>query len=202
MMDALFAVRERWPDDAPWAEHGLERGAYGVVTLHRPSNVDEPERLASLVDGLRRVAGRLPLIWPVHPRTNKQLRDSWNGDGSRLSLIEPVGYRVMTALVAGAAVVITDSGGLQEETTALGVPCVTVRESTERPITISEGTNRLVNWPPTAAAIEAAVNSALAQGCGPGSRAGVPAGWDGCAAIRIVEALERFKGGLGVSPSL
>ncbi len=189
MMDALFATRARWAADAPWEGHGLARHHYGLVTLHRPSNVDDPDHLAQVVDGLRAVAEELPLLWPVHPRTRKTLNGRVATDGERLRLIEPVGYREMTGLTEGAAVVVTDSGGLQEETTALGVPCVTLRATTERPVTISEGTNRLV-WPPRAEALRAAVAAARTAGPGPGSRSGRPAGWDGRAAERVVAALE------------
>ncbi len=190
MMDALFAIRVRAATETPWASHGLVRGSYGLVTLHRPSNVDDPGRLGALLVGLRRVAVDLPLLWPVHPRTRRTLDQLVDGPLDPITLVEPVGYREMTGLLDGAAVVVTDSGGLQEESTALGVPCVTVRESTERPVTVTEGTNRMVPWPPSAAGLLATVAAARAAGRGPGSRSGIPAGWDGRAAERIVEALE------------
>lgn len=190
MMDALFAVRARAATDTPWAEHGLEPGRYGLVTLHRPSNVDHPDQLGPLLEGLRSVATDLPLLWPVHPRTRRTLDAMGAAELDGIMLVPPAGYREMTGLLDGAAVVVTDSGGLQEESTALGVPCVTIRESTERPVTVTEGTNRMVPWPPTSAGLTATVAAALAAGRGPGSRAGMPAGWDGRAAERIVAAME------------
>ena len=192
MMDALFAVQARGTGDHPWREHGLERGGYGLVTLHRPSNVDQRDRLAALLEGLGRVAEELPLLWPCHPRARAAMERFELEVPRGLILMTPVGYRRMTALLDGAAVVITDSGGLQEESTALGVPCVTLRESTERPVTVSEGTNRMVPWPPTVDGMLATVAAARSAGRSEGSRGtGRPAGWDGRAASRIVDAMER-----------
>jgi UDP-N-acetylglucosamine 2-epimerase (non-hydrolysing) len=193
MIDSLFATLARASTDTPWRRFGLEREAYGLVTLHRPSNVDDPGPLMVLVEALRMVSVDLPLLWPVHPRTRRQLDLLSLDTGNRLQLIDPVGYRDMTCLQAGARVVITDSGGLQEESTALGVPCVTLRESTERPITVTEGTNRLAPWPLTAAGIVQTVRDAVAAGRGSGSRSGRPDGWDGRAAPRVVRALEEAK---------
>ncbi len=191
MMDALFDVQARAAADAPWAALDFRRDGYGLVTLHRPSNVDDAERLASLLEGLGRVAGSLPLVWPRHPRTRQAMERFGLSAPDGLRIIDPVGYRQMTAWLDGAAVVITDSGGLQEESTALGVPCVTLRESTERPVTVTEGTNRMLPWPPTAEGLLATVAAARAAGRGAGSRgSGRPAGWDGRAAERIVDAME------------
>lgn len=191
MMDALFAVQARGAGDHPWLEHGLARDGYGLVTLHRPSNVDDRDSLANLLEGLGAVARELPLVWPRHPRTRAAMERFGLEAPAGLRIIAPVGYRRMTALLDGAAVVITDSGGLQEESTALGVPCVTLRESTERPVTVTEGTNRMLPWPPTAAGILATVAAARRTGRTGGSRgSGRPAGWDGRAASRIVEAME------------
>ena len=190
MIDSLFATVERARSEAPWRKHGHERGGYGLVTLHRPSNVDASDRLAALIAGLGRVATTVPLIWPVHPRARARLADLGIEMPAGLRLIDPLGYREMAGMLDGADVVITDSGGLQEESTALGVPCVTLRESTERPITVTEGTNRMVPWPPTAAGIIATVSAARAMGRGPGSTVGRPHGWDGHAALRITQALE------------
>ncbi len=189
MIDSLFATVNRARESAPWTSLGVTPGAYGLVTLHRPSNVDVPERLEALIGGLGTLASELPLIWPVHPRARARLSDLGIAIPAGLRLVAPLGYRDMAGMLDGAAVVITDSGGLQEETTALGVPCVTLRESTERPITVTEGTNRMVPWPPTAAGIVDTVRTARAAGRGPGSRAGRPAGWDGEAARRIVQAM-------------
>lgn len=191
MIDSLFATVARARADAPWREHGMQQNGYGLVTLHRPSNVDDPARLADLVRGLGGVSQQVPLIWPVHPRTRGRLDALGIAIPPLLTLTEPLGYCEMAGMLYGAAVVITDSGGLQEESTALGVPCVTLRESTERPITVIEGTNRMVPWPPTAEGIMETVTAALGSGRGPGSRSGQPAGWDGAAADRIVDALEQ-----------
>ncbi|HTL96937.1 MAG TPA: UDP-N-acetylglucosamine 2-epimerase (non-hydrolyzing) [Gemmatimonadaceae bacterium] len=151
-----------------------------VVTLHRPSNVDEPRRLAGIADALRDLSRDYAVVFPAHPRTQQRLRDAGIDLGA-VKLMEPVGYAEMLDLVQGAHVVVTDSGGLQEETTALGVPCLTVRENTERPITITEGTNRLV---PDPAALAAAVRSVRRTGA---TRR--PEGWDGKAGERIAAAL-------------
>ena len=151
-----------------------------AVTLHRPSNVDDPQRMRVIAHALRLIAKERPVIFPVHPRTAQRLRDdAISFDGVRL--LEPLRYMEMLELVDGAFAVITDSGGLQEETTALGVPCFTVRPNTERPITISEGTNQLVLDPST---LPDLVRSATRTGS---SRR--PEGWDGHAAERIIEAL-------------
>jgi UDP-N-acetylglucosamine 2-epimerase (non-hydrolysing) len=151
-----------------------------VVTLHRPSNVDEPARLAAIAAALREVADERRVVFPVHPRTRKRLCDAGLELGC-VTVLEPVAYLEMLDLVAGAYAVITDSGGLQEETTALGVPCLTVRENTERPVTITEGTNRLV---PDPRDLPAAVRS-LRRSAAPR----VPEGWDGHAGERIVRTL-------------
>ena len=169
---------------------GVERGGYVLVTLHRPSNVDDPGALRVILDALAEMAAERPVVLPIHPRTLKNARAfGYDTLLERLRVVEPVGYREMLSLTDGAAVVLTDSGGLQEETTVLGVPCVTLRAQTERPTTVSEGTNRLAPWPLTAAGITAAAAAAIAKGrCGVGER--VPEGWDGGTAKRIVAALE------------
>ncbi len=197
MMDALFDVRGRHAGDAPWEALGLTRQAYGLVTLHRPSNVDDPSIMAALLHALDRLSHDLPLVWPMHPRAKHAIARDGHTLPAGLQLIEPVGYRAMTAWLDGAKVVVTDSGGLQEESTALGVPCVTVRASTERPITVLEGTNRMVAWPPTAEGVHDAVDAAIGVGRSAGSRAlSKPAGWDGHTAARIVDALEHSPASL------
>ena len=168
---------------------GMRRGEYVAATLHRPSNVDEPESLGVLVEALTRVSRELPVVLPLHPRTREKLdRFGLAATAAPLRLLEPVGYTEMISLTDGAAVVLTDSGGLQEETTALGVPCVTLREQTERPVTITEGTNRMAPWPLTVDGIVRAFQDARAMG-----RAGAgehrPEGWDGEAGRRIAGAL-------------
>lgn len=160
---------------------------YGVLTLHRPSNVDEPATLRPLVQVLREVADRVPLIFPVHPRTRARIDALDLGevlDTPRLALLPPLGYLELLGLMVQARLVLTDSGGLQEETTALGIPCITLRENTERPITVESGTNTVVGSSP--ARILAAVDAVLYHG---GKRGRVPELWDGRAAERIVEVI-------------
>src|SRR6185312_7917538 len=151
-----------------------------VVTLHRPSNVDDAERLGAIASALREIAEEHDVVFPAHPRTRQRLEEGGH-DLGKVRLFDPVGYTQMLDLVDCAHVVITDSGGLQEETTALGVPCLTVRENTERPITITEGTNRLVPDPGELAAAVRSVRRTEA------SRR--PEGWDGKAGERIAHAL-------------
>ena len=151
-----------------------------VVTLHRPSNVDDPDRLRALVASLREIAIERPVIFPIHPRTRQRIADA-HLDLGGVTALQPVTYLQMLDLVFGAHAVITDSGGLQEETTALGIPCLTVRENTERPVTITEGTNRLAPNP-----LEL---PALARSCGRAHTPRRPEGWDGHAGERIVDAL-------------
>jgi UDP-N-acetylglucosamine 2-epimerase (non-hydrolysing) len=161
-------------------------GRYGVVTLHRPSNVDDPANLAAIAGALKTIAEELPLVFPVHPRTRGTLQKAGLDLGPRIRLMDPQPYMSFLHLWKDAAVLLTDSGGLQEETTALGVPCLTLRENTERPITIHEGTNHLVGTDP--AKIVAAARAALAAGPQAARR---PALWDGRAAGRIVDVLAR-----------
>ena len=154
-----------------------------VVTLHRPSNVDDPARLAAVASALAALAETRPVVFPVHPRTRQRLDGSGIGVG-RVQLLDPIGYLSMLDLVQGAHAVVTDSGGLQEETTALGVPCFTLRPNTERPITVTEGTNTLVPDPHDLAGRLANVGNGRHE-------ARVPEGWDGRAAERIVTALAK-----------
>jgi UDP-N-acetylglucosamine 2-epimerase (non-hydrolysing) len=156
---------------------------YAVLTLHRPSNVDDPAVLERLLGALRRIAERLPVVFPVHPRTASKLGAAASG---RLMLRPPLGYLEMLGLMRDAQLVLTDSGGMQEETTALGVPCITLRENTERPITVAEGTNTVVGTDP--ARILAAVEDILATG---GKRGRRPELWDGHAAERIAAVLAK-----------
>ncbi len=160
---------------------------FGVVTLHRPSNVDTPQALGDILGTLREVAGRLPLVFALHPRTRSNI-DKFNFqhlvDPLQMILLPPQGYLEMLGLMSEASMVLTDSGGLQEETTALGVPCLTLRANTERPITIEQGTNTLVGT--DRGAILSAVDEVLA---GRGKRGRVPEYWDGQAAQRIAADL-------------
>ena len=186
MIDSLRAHLERAVAREPWQRFGLEPAGYGLVTLHRPSNVDDERRFSEIATVLGRIARRLPLLFPVHPRTIQRAAASGIVlDG--VSVVEPLGYLDFLGLMARARLVLTDSGGIQEETTALGVPCLTLRDNTERPVTIHEGTNRLVGV--RAETVLAAVDETLAGG---GSAGSVPALWDGRAAERVVDALDRF----------
>ena len=160
---------------------------YGVVTLHRPSNVDYRDNLAPLLEVLSEIARQLPLVFAMHPRTRTNIeRFGLQGlvDDSRLILLPPQGYLEMLGLMAGARIVLTDSGGLQEETTALGVPCLTLRENTERPITVEQGTNTMVGRD-----IEAIRREAAGILAGHGKQGRVPELWDGHAAERIASDL-------------
>jgi len=158
---------------------------YGVLTLHRPSNVDTREALSPVWGALSEVARQLPILFPVHPRTRGRI-ESFGLPGNGIAMIDPVGYLDMLYAVKGAAIVLTDSGGLQEETTALGVHCVTIRENTERPVTVEQGTNYLAGTDPASIlAVSAEILS------GRGKKGSVPALWDGHSAERIVDILLR-----------
>jgi len=160
---------------------------YGVVTLHRPSNVDHPDVLASLLGVLSEITRQLPLVFALHPRSKANIEQFGLGhliENTRLILLPPQGYLEMLGLMAGARIVLTDSGGLQEETTALGVPCLTLRENTERPITVEQGTNTMVGR--DVAAIRTGAAGILA---GHGKQGRVPELWDGHAAERIADDL-------------
>lgn len=163
---------------------------YAVLTLHRPSNVDDPAILGGLLSVLAEVSTDLPLIFPVHPRTQAKIREAGHGsflESSRVLALPPIGYLEMLGLMKDAKVVLTDSGGLQEETTALGVPCLTLRENTERPITISEGTNTLVGV--DASAILREVRGVLRSS---GKAGRCPGLWDGSAAMRVATDLDAY----------
>ena len=178
--------------DAP-ASVGLSARRYVVCTLHRPSNVDAPGPLRAILDVLGELARELDVVFPIHPRTRERVRAfGLEPLLAPLTTTAPLGYLTMLGLQDRAALVITDSGGMQEETTVLGVPCVTVRESTERPVTISEGTNRLAPWPLERESLLATVHDALRTGRPAAPH--VPAGWDGRASERIVDALIAFAG--------
>ena len=194
MIDSLLANREhaQRPADTLRA-HGVDPavlagpGRFGVVTLHRPSNVDDAQVLGQLLDVLAEVAERLPLVFVQHPRTRGNIERfglSERIDPRRVVLLPPQGYLEMLGLMAEAAMVLTDSGGLQEETTALGVPCLTLRANTERPITVDEGTNTMVG--DDRLAILQCVDEILA---GRGKRGRTPEFWDGHAAERIAADL-------------
>jgi len=157
---------------------------FALLTLHRPSNVDSTQTLQRLMSAVEEVASELPVIFPVHPRTQHRLAGIGQQRHPRLRLVPPIGYLDFLCLMNRAKFVLTDSGGIQEETTALGVPCLTLRETTERPVTVSEGTNQIVGQDP--ARIVAAAREILA---GKTKTGRVPALWDGRTSERIVETL-------------
>jgi UDP-N-acetylglucosamine 2-epimerase (non-hydrolysing) len=169
----------------------INQNDYALLTLHRPSNVDDSETLSRLIQVVGDVSKKLPVIFPVHPRTQQKISQAGLLDrlpSDRVILLPPVSYLEMVGLMQTAKVVLTDSGGLQEETTALGVPCITLRENTERPITITEGTNTIVGTDP--AKIMQCVDEVLANG---GKSGRIPEYWDGKAAERIVkEIVKRY----------
>lgn len=183
-IDTLEAMRPRiaaHPGPAGW---GAVPGAYGVVTLHRPSNVDHPVTLARLFAALGEVARTLPLLFPIHPRTQRRIAEAGLALPPGLRALPPIGYVPFLALVSRAAVVITDSGGVQEETSHLGIPCVTLRANTERPVTIEAGTNRLADASTLAEAVRA-------------PRAAHPPRHDGRVRLRVAASIARLAGTAG-----
>ena len=179
MIDTLLANLPRARERGTAERLGLSPGGYGVITLHRPANVDDWEMLAGLMGALGEIARECPLVFPVHPRTRPMLASPPRG----VTLIEPLGYLDFIALQAGARIVLTDSGGIQEETTVLGVPCLTLRDNTERPITVTQGTNQLVGRDP-----EVVLTKAREVLCVP-PKPRKPALWDGKAAERVAHVL-------------
>jgi UDP-N-acetylglucosamine 2-epimerase (non-hydrolysing) len=179
----LPAAEAHW--EQVHAELNLDR--YGLVTLHRPSNVDHPETLRTLLETLEEIAADIPIVFPVHPRTRQRI-DSLldHALGDRIVLTGPLGYLEFLALQAHAGFVITDSGGVQEETTFLGVPCLTVRENTERPVTVTLGTNKLVgrDWRLLRAEVDHILAGSVRQGT-------IPPLWDGMTAQRIAAVITR-----------
>lgn len=189
MIDTLLTHRERARALRVPEAMALQRGAYAVLTLHRPSNVDNTDTFERLVSALTSIAAELPIVFPVHPRTQKRLAVSSTASrliaSQRLRLLDPLGYLEFIGLMDGGRVVLTDSGGIQEETTVLGIPCLTLRENTERPVTVSHGTNRVVGTDPVRilAGWEQIKSGAVTHG--------TPPMWDGRTARRIVEVIER-----------
>jgi UDP-N-acetylglucosamine 2-epimerase (non-hydrolysing) len=192
MIDSMLYTLSK-PTDA-LARFGLSPKEYALATLHRPANVDTKEKLAETLDAVEAVASRIPLLFPVHPRTTARAAQLGLGDRiatmKGLRAIEPLGYADFVTLMASAKLIATDSGGIQEETTALGVPCLTMRGGTERPITVTEGTNTVVGL--DAALIARETDAILA---GRGKQGHVPEGWDGKAGERVADAIERFLKG-------
>ena len=188
MIDSFEMLREKIEASDAQTELGLGAGEYALVTLHRPSNVDAVDTLTPIVDALLDAANELPVVFAAHPRTVKGLRrfglEARLGEAKNVTLMQPVPYVKFMNLVTGARVVITDSGGLQEETTYLGIPCLTLRENTERPITVTLGTNRLVDAQSLADNLDRVLRGAWPKGqC--------PPLWDGQTAMRAAACLER-----------
>ena len=193
MIDTLLAHRERAQATGTVARLGLTPRSYGLLTLHRPSNVDDPDVFDALLAGIGTVGRDVPLLFPVHPRTRPMLARSPRAarlvEEGRLRPLEPLGYLDFVALMDASRVVLTDSGGVQEETTILGVPCLTLRHNTERPVTVTHGTNRIVGTDPGRIA-QAWAEVKTQNGGTP-----TPPLWDGRAAERIVQVLlEQFQG--------
>lgn len=191
MMDSYELLRDRIVNEDAPTKNGLTPGNYGVVTLHRPSNVDNQETLTLLVNQLKKASELVPLFFAIHPRTRKRLEDfgliSELEDAQNITLAEPVSYVPFMSLVSNAKLVITDSGGVQEESTYLDIPCLTLRENTERPITVTEGTNRLVKPESLLENV-----SKVTRGDWPHGRR--PDLWDGQTAARIVASLKKRSG--------
>jgi UDP-N-acetylglucosamine 2-epimerase (non-hydrolysing) len=195
MIDSLFSQLERAEQSTVREDLELEGKDYAALTLHRPSNVDDRATFSSILSALTAISRRVPVIFPVHPRTRARLSEFGFADlveqTKNLRLIEPLGYLDFLRLYSGARLVLTDSGGIQEETTALGIPCLTLRENTERPITVSMGTNLIVGTD-TERITQAALNALdTPRDKGP---ARIPPLWDGHTADRILDALlERMR---------
>ena len=200
MIDSLLAFRDKAESSTKLEELGLrsqagQNGArqkvarYALLTLHRPANVDNRESLQNILEGLQELGKDCPIVFPVHPRTQKRIKEFGIdlNDRGTIKLIDPLGYLDFLCLMKNAAIVVTDSGGVQEETTCLGIPCVTVRENTERPVTVEKGTNIV------AGTEEGKVRAAIRQQCRKKYQNDVPEKWDGQAAKRIVEILVRSQ---------
>jgi UDP-N-acetylglucosamine 2-epimerase (non-hydrolysing) len=184
MIDTLLASRARFEQSPVLEQLRLAERGYALVTMHRPANVDDPTVLGGLVQALSRIQRELPIVFPVHPRTRKAIQDSHRAALAGVVFTEPQGYLDFMKLVAHARLVLTDSGGIQEETTALGVPCLTLRNNTKRPVTVTQGTNVLVGLDP-----ERILSSALQALRSPPKQGRVPDLWDGHAAERIITVL-------------
>jgi UDP-N-acetylglucosamine 2-epimerase (non-hydrolysing) len=186
MIDTLLTHREQARSSRVLEELGVEKGGYAALTLHRPSNVDRPEQLRELFEVFEELHRELPVVFPVHPRTAAMIESHLGGRMPAIRTTSPLGYLDFLRLMDDARMVLTDSGGVQEETTVLGVPCLTLRANTERPATITYGTNRVIGSDPDV--VRAEIQKILA---GQGPAGGIPPLWDGQAASRIVDVLER-----------
>lgn len=200
MIDSLLRGLERAARSTIRETLGVAGQDYAVVTLHRPSNVDSREKLSEILGALEEISKRVPVVFPVHPRTRKTMAEFGFSEStyrnSNLHLLDPLGYLDFLSLFSGARLVLTDSGGIQEETTALGIPCLTLRENTERPVTIEIGTNKLVGSDGQRI-VEAAVSILDGLSAKPGR---VPALWDGHTAERIVSSMLEVTAGTPQPP--
>jgi UDP-N-acetylglucosamine 2-epimerase (non-hydrolysing) len=197
MIDSVFEHLPRALEIEPWRAFGVDEQGYALVTLHRPALVDDLELLARTMEGLSALAVDVPVIFPVHPRTRARIEalDGGAADGDSLTLVEPFGYLQFLGLQARARFVLTDSGGVQEETSALGTPCFTLRDSTERPITISQGTNVLLGArPERIIEIQELLDDIPVGGTAVRDARKIPL-WDGHAGHRAAEALLRAVNG-------
>lgn len=191
MIDSLLSHLEEARATLAPSKLGLEPGGYALLTLHRPSNVDDPTTLKHLFDAVGKIGAHLPVVFPAHPRTLGRINafglTSLVDELPGLRLVEPLGYLEFLALQESAKLVLTDSGGIQEETTALGIPCLTLRENTERPVTVTEGTNVIVGTDEDRIAGEA-----LAVIGGESGRGRIPKMWDGRTGERVAELFDLF----------
>jgi UDP-N-acetylglucosamine 2-epimerase (non-hydrolysing) len=194
MIDTLLANREKAEKSDILEKMGLKKKGFAVITLHRPSNVDDMNNLGEIISAFEVIQKEIKLIFPIHPRTKKNIEGSALqarvAAMNNLILLEPVGYLDFLKLTANAALIMTDSGGIQEETTILGIPCMTLRENTERPVTITEGTNRLVQL--TTQDILSAYEDIKSKNFDVSGR--IPQLWDGNAAKRITAVIEKEMG--------
>lgn len=189
MVDSLLRFKPVAEDLRAWKDYGVNAGDYGLITLHRPSNVDTPDDLDEIVDALCQIQLEIPLLFPVHPRSRKQLEESRllrKLAEAGIRILEPLGYLEFLSLMTQARLVLTDSGGIQEETTVLGISCLTLRNNTERPITIEMGTNRLVGNK------KDGILSGYREAIDTPVMARQPELWDGKAGQRIEEVLHRY----------
>ena len=187
MIDSLEMLRHGFEAlDMP-QKYGVAKGEYGLITLHRPSNVDDSEKLEQLCESLKRISLKIPLIFPVHPRTRASMERAGLDKGmaaqENITLTPPLGYMEFMGLVSQSGILITDSGGIQEETTYLGIPCLTLRENTERPITITQGTNELCRVETLEPLVDAVLEGRFKTGS-------VPELWDGKTAVRVADCIE------------
>jgi UDP-N-acetylglucosamine 2-epimerase (non-hydrolysing) len=187
MIDSLFRHLEIALKSAPWRQFGFEPGSYAVLTLHRPTNVDDEKALRHIIKIINQISETIPILFPVHPRTRERLLRGCLNLAPAVKLSEPLSYLPFLGLMSRARLVLTDSGGIQEETTALQIPCLTLRPQTERPVTITDGTNRLVgtDGEKIREGVTEIIDGSWVQGKQPPL-------WDGKASTRIVDFLERW----------